>query len=208
MGIRSDLLLVTRGAICDAALRLFVEKGVAATKMEDILGASGMSVGSFYYLFKNKVDLAATLYVETQQQLFQTLLEELSNHKDATAHEGIAALVRTYLNWAAEHTLEMTYLAYRHQLDIDEDEREKASETQFYSSLSGWLQNHMESGEIRKLPLEHCFALWFGPTEYLVRKALDAYGSFYKSTVMELKEHLMGSANLLGEAAWQILKSN
>lgn len=208
MGIRSDLLLVTRGAICGAALRLFVEKGVAATKMEDILSTSGMSVGSFYYLFKNKVDLAATLYVETQEQLFQALLEELSNHKNATAHEGIAALVRTYLNWAAEHTLEMTYLAYRHQLDIDEDEREKASETQFFSLLSGWLQNHMENGEIRNMPVEHCFAMWFGPTEYLIRKALDTYGAYYKTTPLELKEHLMNSANLLGEAAWQNLKGS
>ena len=48
MGIRSDLLAATRRALCETALRLFVQQGIAATKMEDILKASDVSVGSFF----------------------------------------------------------------------------------------------------------------------------------------------------------------
>src|SRR4051812_21357257 len=109
MGIRSDILVATRQAICNAAMQLFVEQGVAATKMEDILKASGMSVGSFYYLFKNKVDLAATLYLETQQQFFQNLVAKLSNDREAC--DEVKELVQNYLQWAAEHPNEMYFLA-------------------------------------------------------------------------------------------------
>jgi AcrR family transcriptional regulator len=165
-----------------------------------------MSVGSFYNLFKNKVDLAATLYVETQQQLFQALFEEVTNYKDAPAHDGIAAVVRSYLLWAAQHPTEMTYLAYRHQLEIGEDELEKAAETEFYALLGNWLQTQIDRGQIRTLPTEHYFALWFGPTEYLIRKALDTYGAFYKPSEPQLKEHLLSSADLLAESAWQLMR--
>ena len=81
MGIRSDLLAATRRSLCEAAMQLFVERGIAATKVEDILNGSGISVGSFYYLFKNKLDLATNLYVETQTQLHQSLFQELSLHQ-------------------------------------------------------------------------------------------------------------------------------
>jgi hypothetical protein len=58
------------------------------------------------------------------------------------------------------------------------------------------------------LPPEHCFALWFGPTDYLVRTALDNYGTFYKPGEQQLKEHLLASADLLAGAAWHALKKN
>lgn len=206
MGIRSDLVVATRRAICEAAMRLFVERGIAATKVEDILKASGMSVGSFYYLFKNKIDLAANLYVETQKQFFQSLLEELSHQKEA--REGIEALIRAYLRWATDHPAEMYYLAYRHELEIIEvaDEREKASTADFFTQLSVWLQPYIAKGEIRTLSAEQYFALWFGPTDYLVRSVLNTAGAFDNPGEHQLQERFQESEQVLAEAAWQVLK--
>jgi AcrR family transcriptional regulator len=203
MGIRSDLVVATRRAIHDAAMRLFVERGIAATRVEDILKASGMSVGSFYYLFKNKIDLAANLYMETQEQLFQSLLQEISYQKEA--REGIEALIRAYLRWAAEHATEMYYLAYRHELEIIEvaDEREKVSAADFFAQLSAWLQPYIDQGEIRPLTAEQCFALWLGPSDYFVRAALNVAGNSGEDS---LRERLLASEKVLGEAAWQALK--
>lgn len=187
-------------------MSLFVERGIAATKVEDILKASGMSVGSFYYLFKNKIDLASNLYIETQEQFFQSLLQELPYLKEA--REGIETLIRAYFRWATDHPTEMYYLAYRHELEIIEiaDEREKMSKGDFFTQLSGWLQPYIARKEIRALTAEQCFALWFGPTDYLVRAALNSSGAFSKSAEHQLREHFLTSADVLAEAAWQALK--
>ncbi|MBN9393397.1 MAG: TetR/AcrR family transcriptional regulator [Chloroflexi bacterium] len=208
MGFRSDLLQATRRSICEAAMRLFVERGVAATKMEDILNNSGMSTGSFYYLFKNKVDLAATLYLETQQQLFQTMLNELSKPENVSAREGIRALVQTNLQWAADNPLEMFYLAFCRELEVKNDGREKAAETEFYSILNNWLQTLVIEGEISSLSLPQYRAILLGPTEYLIRAALDSYPVLNNESDPAFKNHLLDSTELLAEAAWQGLRSH
>jgi AcrR family transcriptional regulator len=205
MGIRSDLLAATRRALCETALRLFVEQGIAATKMEDILKASDVSVGSFYYLFKNKIELASILYVETQEQFFQYLLKDVPHLKEA--REGIETLIHAYLQWAADHPVEMYYLAYRHESEIIEvaQEREKLSQADFFAQLRTWLQPFIDQGEIRPLPAEQCFALWFGPTDYLVRDTLSVSGSSFNATEPALRERLLASVEVLAEAAWQAL---
>lgn len=207
MGIRSDILAATRRALCETALRLFVEQGIAATKMEDILKASDVSVGSFYYLFKNKIELASILYVETQEQFFQSLLKDVPHLKEA--REGIETLIHRYLQWAADHPIEMYYLAYRHESEIIEvaQEREKLSQADFFAQLRTWLQPFIDQGEIRPLPAEQCFALWFGPTDYLVRDTLSVFGSSFTTAEPSLRERLLASVEVLAEAAWQALKS-
>ena len=208
MGIRSDLLAATRRALCETALRLFVEQGIAATKMEDILKASDVSVGSFYYLFKNKIELASVLYVETQEQFFQYLLKDVPHLQ--TAREGIETLIREYLQWSADHPVEMYYLAYRHESEIIEvaQEREKLSRADFQAQLQTWLQPLIERGEILPLPVEQCFALWFGPTDYLVRDTLSTFGPFSNVVEPPLPERLLASTEVLARAAWQALKND
>jgi len=44
---------------------LFLEKGFGATTLDQILELSKASVGSFYYHFQSKIDVAAALYLET-----------------------------------------------------------------------------------------------------------------------------------------------
>lgn len=206
MGIRSDLVAATRQAICQAAMKSFVERGIAATKMEDILQASGISVGSFYYLFKNKIDLASILYVETQEHFFQSLLEQLPHLKEA--RKGIETLIQTYLQWAVDHPSEMYYLAYRHEVEIMEvaQEREKVSQMDFFAQIRAWLQPSIDRGEIRALSAEHCFALWFGPTDYLIRATLNTFGPCFTKTSPAWQERLLASTEVLAEAAWQTLQ--
>jgi AcrR family transcriptional regulator len=207
MGIRSDLLAATRRALCETAMRLFVERGVAATKVEDILKASGISVGSFYYLFKNKLDLAATLYLEIQSQFYQYLLQELFQQKGAQA--GIEATVRAYLHWATDHPVEMYYLLYRRDVEILEiaDEKEKASETDFRQHLEEWLQPSLAAKVLRPLSLDHCLALWFGPTFYLVHTVLSPFGTCGSSRGQEWRGQLLASEEVMVRSAWQALRS-
>jgi TetR/AcrR family acrAB operon transcriptional repressor len=47
----------TRHQLLDAALRVFAEKGVSRTSLQDIAGAAGTTRGAIYWHFKNKADL-------------------------------------------------------------------------------------------------------------------------------------------------------
>ena len=52
----------TRAAILAAAERMFFEKGVANSKLEDIASAAGVTRGAIYWHFANKTDLFLELY--------------------------------------------------------------------------------------------------------------------------------------------------
>src|ERR1700753_80205 len=45
------------GEIVEAALRLFADSGLAATKLEDVAAAAGISKGTIYLYFPTKEDL-------------------------------------------------------------------------------------------------------------------------------------------------------
>ena len=52
----------TRAAILDAAARMFCEKGYAATTVESISRAAGVTRGAFYWHFRDKSDVLGALH--------------------------------------------------------------------------------------------------------------------------------------------------
>lgn len=66
--------LETRAAICDAAMRLFSLKGVAATSLAEIAREAGVTRGAIYWHFANKADLLAALWEEVLQ-LYEPLAQ-------------------------------------------------------------------------------------------------------------------------------------
>ena len=53
-----------RRSVLDAATREFSSKGYEAASLNQILLAAGLSKGSFYYYFDDKLDLATTVFLE------------------------------------------------------------------------------------------------------------------------------------------------
>src|SRR5690349_498545 len=87
----------SRDDIAAAAVELFVERGVAATRVEDILAAAGVSVGSLYHHFGDKLNLAATVYLDLLQRFQTDMLVELDRH--VNTEEAVRGLVAAYLQW-------------------------------------------------------------------------------------------------------------
>src|SRR3954470_22257672 len=53
------------GEIVDAALEVFVEKGFAAARLDDIAKQAGVSKGALYLYFETKTDLFGAVVRET-----------------------------------------------------------------------------------------------------------------------------------------------
>jgi AcrR family transcriptional regulator len=73
--------------ILDAALTVFVEKGFAATKLDDVAVAAGISKGSLYRYFDNK----AELFKEVIRQTLVTTIRDVGDRSRASG-SAVAAL--------------------------------------------------------------------------------------------------------------------
>jgi AcrR family transcriptional regulator len=87
-----------RTAMMQAAVRVFAEKGYYAATVRDIVDASNVAIGTFYFYFPDKETLFIYLYEETADFLLQTIQQALATR--ATLPHQVTAAVRAYVNIA------------------------------------------------------------------------------------------------------------
>lgn len=81
--------------LVSAALDLFVERGYAATRLEDVARQAGVSKGTLYLYFANKEDLFKAVIRESIVPLLDQTKEMIDSHQGSSAE-----LFREFiLNW-------------------------------------------------------------------------------------------------------------
>jgi AcrR family transcriptional regulator len=139
-----------RQRILDAAQQVFEQKGFAATRMNDIAAAAGVSVGSIYLHFKTKEALCAALTDGFNHRVLREALPLLA-HKDAA--QGLADAVRAALRiFEEQRTLLATlYLTIGFAPFVENGQMQNsASDIAVYEALAAQLQARMDSGEYRR----------------------------------------------------------
>lgn len=68
----------TKQKIIDSAERYFSENGYYASSIQKLAAAAEVSVGSFYFYFKDKEELLIEVYRKQHERLLQTIQNELS----------------------------------------------------------------------------------------------------------------------------------
>lgn len=64
--------------IIDSAYKLFMEKGINNTSIQDIVNEAGVAKGTFYLYFKDKYKLQETLIIRKSYKLFHNALDNLN----------------------------------------------------------------------------------------------------------------------------------
>lgn len=82
----------TRTRILDTAQALVLEKGFAATSLDDIIKATGLTKGAFFHHFRSKADLAQKLIGRFAENDF-AIFAEWSRTADALADDPFQALM-------------------------------------------------------------------------------------------------------------------
>jgi len=86
---------VTRQQLLESALRVFSEKGYAATRLSDIAVAAGVTRGAIYHHFGNKKELFIALFKDRADPYFQVVSEILST--ESSPLEKIRQLMKTMM---------------------------------------------------------------------------------------------------------------
>ena len=153
-----------------AALDLFVERGFAATRLDDVAARAGVSKGTLY------------LYFESKEALFKAVIEEaivplLASAEDVIANDqgtSIDLLRRLLLGWWEQ--IGATRLAGVPKLLIAEA-RNSPAVAQYYHDtvmvrgralLRTLLKRGIERGEFRPLDLETAIDVIYAPLMMLV----------------------------------------
>lgn len=85
----------TRERILDAAESAVLEKGFAATSIEELIAAVGITKSGFFYHFKDKGELAKSLlvrYVERENRLFDDLFARADELNEDPLHGFLVGL--------------------------------------------------------------------------------------------------------------------
>ena len=73
----------SRAAILDAAETVFAERGYTAASLNEIIRASGLTKGGFYFHFPSKRDLALAVVVEHQRRWMEQAMREAARYPRA-----------------------------------------------------------------------------------------------------------------------------
>ena len=85
----------TRERILDAAESAVLDKGFAATSIEELIAAVGITKSGFFYHFKDKGELAKTLlvrYVEREEALFDDIFARADELNEDPLHGFLVGL--------------------------------------------------------------------------------------------------------------------
>ncbi|PIP38353.1 MAG: TetR family transcriptional regulator [Desulfobacterales bacterium CG23_combo_of_CG06-09_8_20_14_all_51_8] len=181
--------------IIDAALACFTEKGFPATSIADICRKAGASTGSVYHHFKSKGRLAVAIYLEGIRDYQTGMIESLSGQ--ASAREGIFAIVRYHLMWVKQNPEWARFLFQkRHAEYMDDTENDmKQLNAAFVQAMASWFKPHIQTGKIRPLPRDLLIALLLGPCQEYSRQYLSG------RAVTDVDE----AAGVMAEGAWAAL---
>jgi AcrR family transcriptional regulator len=130
MGIRERKKANTRRALVDAAARLFAERGVEATTMDDIARAAGMSRTSVFNYFGYKEMIICEIGARYVQEVAGPVLQDLDRPAEqiwTDVAEGLAAVTNREPALIAAVAREVTH--------PDPERRRRAQETMGYPAV-------------------------------------------------------------------------
>lgn len=187
-GRRSEL----KRGILRQALTCFNEAGIEATTIETIRARCDTSVGAIYHHFGNKEGIVAALFFAALDDQGALRDQHLSNAH--TAEQGVAALVRSYVEWVdAEPDWARFVFQGRFAVANGPFKEELLSRNQQRNrQLSEWMTGEGRREAFSHIPAELLPSLIIGTAESYARAWLSG----------RVKHSPTAYADLLAQAAW------
>ncbi|MCX2453413.1 TetR family transcriptional regulator [Pedobacter sp. PLR] len=140
--------LTTEEKIKEAATKIFIEKGFAATRTRDIASEAGINLALLNYYFRSKEKLFEVVMTESLE-LFLVGLEEILNDVNTVLKDKIAGIAIHYIDLLKKHPdLPLFILteikANPSRLDDNVVVKEMLTQSNFYKQLEATTQKKVE----------------------------------------------------------------
>ena len=144
---------VHRENIVSAASALFMEKGIAATSMDDIAKAAGYSKATLYVYFENKEEIVGILVLNSMKKLYDYISSALIQHEDTKARYD--SICRGLVQYQEEFPFYFKMVLDK--INIDFESKEYLSEEretyqigeEINEKIKNFLLSGMEKGDLR-----------------------------------------------------------
>lgn len=113
----------TRAFLLRTAAEVFAERGYAATTQNDLIAASGLTKGAFYFYFRSKSALALAVLQEQQARWLSQIGERVLT--EATAADQLRALVPAMLDLISADPSAWSVTRLTKELSADPDVAEQ-----------------------------------------------------------------------------------
>jgi AcrR family transcriptional regulator len=144
----------TRETILDAAERVFLERGVARTSLEEIARTANVTRGAIYWHFKNKVDLFGAM-IERVRLPLDSLIDELEEQGRQDPLTTLRSTIRLLLqSLAGNEQYRRVYTIFYHRFEqVDEfatsSEHTCAAVRSVHHSLCALFERAEARGQLR-----------------------------------------------------------
>ncbi|WP_028116888.1 TetR/AcrR family transcriptional regulator [Ferrimonas senticii] len=181
--------------LLDAALTLFVERGIEATATAQIAKTAGVANGTLFHHFANKAALVNALFAETKAQLAAgiELTNQLSAEIDLLQHS--QRLWHNGMRWAIAHPLQLRFLQQMHYHPSDPNRQQTVQ--QLFAGVSQLLQLGQQQQLLAASPL----AL----TEHLIHSQFLASAAFISELPKAQQSQAIDDSFML---FWRVIGGN
>jgi AcrR family transcriptional regulator len=163
----------TRGALIDAARRLFAERGYAEVGTEEIVRAAGVTRGALYHHFDGKRDLLRAVYEQLEAEIAQEIAAAAT--PGASVMDTLSAGAAMFLDHCLEPEVQRIVLLDAPAVLGWEEWREIGARYGL-GLIEALLSAGMDSGELRRqpiAPLSHALLGALDEIAMLVARAED-----------------------------------
>lgn len=162
--------LQVRETVLDSALYLFAQKGYFNTSISDIVRHSGVSTGSIYHHFSDKLDIARALYDRHVVQM-ETLISDIEQrHRQAEAR--CRGIILALFALTEKEPMVMAYMLHARHQEFMPDVAPICSSRPFLH-MREVVVNGMSNGEIRQMDTMLAAVCVFGGALKFIQFHLD-----------------------------------
>ncbi|WP_176126475.1 TetR/AcrR family transcriptional regulator [Mycobacterium sp. D16R24] len=141
---------LTRTAVLNAARDLFIAKGFEATSIDEIARASESSNGAVYHHFRDKQEIFAELFQDSQAAVLQTAIAAMPS--EASAWERVELATRAFLRSYVLDADARALLAQAISV-LGWDRVRQLDEKQSLPMIRATLTHAIETGESKPVPV-------------------------------------------------------
>ena len=144
---------VHRENIVSAASALFMERGIAATSMDDIAKAAGYSKATLYVYFENKEEIVGILVLNSMKKLYDYISSALTQHETTKTRYNF--ICRGLLRYQEEFPFYFKMVLDKINIDFESkeylpEERETYQiGEEINEKIKNFLLSGMEKGDLR-----------------------------------------------------------